>query len=562
VTSQSLKAAAHLVLACLLVAASLAVAAPARAQGSGDTQSDVADMVPVMLDGRVLFRVPGFPAARANERAQAIAERIARAAADSSIKLEDIHVIEESGRVNLQAGDIRLMAVTPEDARLIGASQATLGEYCRIQIVAAIEAYRHERQAGPLLRASGRAVLATLVFLALLWIANRALTWLAPRITAAWQRRVTRLQHQAFRVVRLERFSPMIVSALGLLRFVVALALVVPFVEYTFNLFPWTRPIAHNLSTILLGPLQTIAQGVLGFIPNLVFLLVLFVVVRLILRVAAMMFYAIEQRTLTIRHFDPELAMPTLRLMRVLVVAFAVVVGYPYLPGSGSEAFKGVSIFLGVIFSLGSSSALANIIAGYSLQYRRAFHVGDVIRIGSDFGSVTQIRLQVTHVRTPKNEEVIIPNSTILNANVINYSVLAKERGLILHTEVGIGYETPWRQVEAMLLEAASRTEGLQREPPPFVLQRLLGDFAVTYELNVYCDAPQDQIQLYSRLHRNILDVFNEYGVQIMTPRYETDPPIPKVVPKDQWYLAPANEQERNGQIGDTPLRGPSTKAG
>jgi small-conductance mechanosensitive channel len=166
--------------------------------------------------------------------------------------------------------------------------------------------------------------------------------------------------------------------------------------------------------------------------------------------------------------------------------------------------------------------------------------VGDRIRVGDVLGDVVAMRQQVTLLRTPKNEEVIIPSSMILSSHVINYSSLAREKGLILHTTVGIGYETPWRQVEAMLIEAANRAEGLLREPPPFVLQKSLGDFCVTYEINVYCDRPQEMAKLYTALHRNILDVFNEHGVQIMTPAYEGDPEQPKVVPKEQWYAAPA----------------------
>jgi small-conductance mechanosensitive channel len=192
------------------------------------------------------------------------------------------------------------------------------------------------------------------------------------------------------------------------------------------------------------------------------------------------------------------------------------------------------------VFSLGSSSAISNMIAGYTMTYRRAFKVGDRIKIGDTIGDVIETRLQVTHLRSFKNEEIIIPNSQILNSEIVNYSSLAAERGLILHTVVGIGYETPWRQVEAMLLMAADQTAGLLKEPPPFVLYRKLGDFAVEYEINVYCREPQRMMALYTALHRNILDLFNEYGVQIMTPAYETDPEQAKVVAKDQWYLAPA----------------------
>jgi small-conductance mechanosensitive channel len=190
---------------------------------------------------------------------------------------------------------------------------------------------------------------------------------------------------------------------------------------------------------------------------------------------------------------------------------------------------------MGVLFSLGSSSVISNIVAGYTMIYRRAFREGDVVKIGEMMGRVSQIRIQVTHLRTPKNEEVIIPNSTIMGAEVVNYSSLAKSDGLVLHTTVRIGYEVPWRQVEAILLEAAARTEGVLAEPKPFVLATGLGEFAITYQINAYCDDPTRMTRLYSALHRHTLDVFNEHGVQIMTPAYEGDPEQPKIVPRDRW---------------------------
>ncbi len=275
-------------------------------------------------------------------------------------------------------------------------------------------------------------------------------------------------------------------------------------------------------------------------LPSLAFLLVLFFLTRWTLRLVKLFFESVERRQVELANFEAEWAMPTYRIVRVAIAAFALVVAYPYIPGSQSAAFQSISLFLGVVFSIGSSSVVSNVIAGYSMTYRRAFHLGDRIQVGDIVGEVTEIRLQVTHLRSPKNEEVVMPNSVLLGSHVVNYSALARKRGLILHTTVGIGYETPWRQVEAMLLEAAERTPGLLREPKPFVLQKSLGDFCVVYEVNVYCDEPAQMPQLYTLLHQNVLDVFNEYGVQIMTPAYEGDPERPKLVPKEKWFAAPA----------------------
>jgi small-conductance mechanosensitive channel len=192
------------------------------------------------------------------------------------------------------------------------------------------------------------------------------------------------------------------------------------------------------------------------------------------------------------------------------------------------------------MFSLGSSSIISNLIAGYAMTYRRAFRRGDMIKVGDTVGRVIDVRLQVTHLRNMRNEEIIVPNSEILGSSVVNFSSLSREQGLFLSTTVGIGYEVPWRQVESMLLLAAERTQGVRRDPVPFVLEKSLGDFCVIYELYAAIDDPATRLSMYAALHRSVLDVFNEYGVQIMTPAYEGDPEQPKVVPREQWYAAPA----------------------
>ncbi len=279
-------------------------------------------------------------------------------------------------------------------------------------------------------------------------------------------------------------------------------------------------------------------------IPDLVVLVIIGLITYYALKLTRFFFTEIEKGTIRFKGFYPEWGQPTYKIVRILFIAFAAVVAFPYVPGSESPAFKGISIFIGVLFSLGSTSAIANILAGYMLTYRRIFRVGDRVKIADFTGDVIDIRLQVVHLRTIKNEEIVVPSSMIVNSHVINYSSLARTQGLILHTSVTIGYDTPWRQVEALLLLAAERTQGIMRQPPPFILQTSLDDFYVAYELNVYTDDPLRMIETYANLHRNIQDAFNEYGVQIMSPSYRFDPERPKIVPKDQWYAAPAKSQE------------------
>ena len=271
-----------------------------------------------------------------------------------------------------------------------------------------------------------------------------ALRWLRQKSLALEQRYAVRIGGVRVKSVQLIRTSQIRAILSGLLRgafALIALFFVYSYLNAALRLFPWTRGIAEDLLQYVLDPLRIIALGFVRYLPNLIFLVILVLVARLLLKGLKIFWDAVARGAVHLAGFDPEWALPTHRLLRVLIVAFLVVIAYPYIPGSGSAAFKGVSIFLGVVFSLGSSSVVGNVIAGYSMVYRRTFKVGDRVRIGDEIGDVLEVRLLVTHLRTPKNEEIVVPNSLIIGSNVVNYSSIAREHGLILHTTVGIGYE-------------------------------------------------------------------------------------------------------------------------
>ena len=493
---------------------------------------------PVILDGDVLFTVRGVSAYPAPQRAGAIADRIRTMAANPNLRVDALKVDEKDRVARIMIGDVMLMGVSDLDAG--GSYAAILAQTIKDRIAAAVLQYRKERSPQALWRSAVAAIAATLaacLALRLLWILSRRLIRVAERMSSSL---LPAEQLKSLSLLDTHHVLTSVRAVLQAMRVVLLLTIVFAWVQFVLGLFPWTRPASRQLLALLLDPITAAAVAAFRALPGLIFIACLAFGVRVMLKAIRSAFTAIEHGHLTISGFEPEWAQPTFRIVRVLAIAFAVVVAYPYLPGSDSAAFKGVSIFLGVMFSLGSSSAIANVIAGYSLTYRRAFRLGDRVRIGDTVGDVIEMRMQVTHLRSVKNEEVIVPNSVILNSPVVNYTSLGQKRGLILHTAVGIGYEIPWRQVNAMLLEAARRTEGLLAEPPPFVAVSQLGDFAVVYELNVYSGMPHAQVEQYTSLHLNILDVFNEYGVQIMTPKYEADPETAKVVPPDQWFAAPA----------------------
>ena len=507
----------------------------------------------VTLDGEVLFQVRGLPVYPAKERAQAISKRIAAIAADQSVAAGSLRAAEMEDRTRVMAGAILVAGFIDADAAADGVSRQLLAERALIKIAAAIAAYRNDRSPRVLLINTLYALGATALMALALLVIRRAFRKLDTVAERRFKARIEALEAQSHQLVQARQLSK---ALWGIIKGLYVLALLVLgylYLHFVLSLYPWTRPLAARLLAILLDPLQAMGLGLIESLPGIAFVAVVVIVTRYVLRLTRLYFESIDRGAVTLTRFDREWALPTYKIARLLIIAFAVVVAYPYIPGSNSEAFKGVSIFLGVVVSLGSSSVIANLMAGYTMIYRRAFKVGDRICIENLTGDVTETRLMVTHLRTVKNEEIVVPNSTIINGHVINYTTLAASRGLILHTTVGIGYETPWRQVEAMLLMAAERTAGLLKEPAPFVLQKSLGDFAVTYELNGYCDNPQAMGRLYTAMHQNILDVFNEHGVQIMTPAYEGDPPTPKVVPKEEWFQAPAKPTDSPGNAGPKP---------
>jgi small-conductance mechanosensitive channel len=494
----------------------------------------------VELDGVELFRVRGTEFFPAEERAAGIVQRIVALADDPSFRTDALRTMDSDLGVEIAAGNQRVMVVTDADAKLEGVNRRELGAVILARVRSAVDRYREARTPENLTRSALRALIATAIVavltILLIWSARRGMAALERR----YQGRIRSVAVQSFQILRRETLWRGLRGSVGFLRFVAVLTVLLLYLQYVLALFPSTQSAGHHLAGYVLGPLQVLAQGIMAHIPGLIFLAILFFITRYALKLVRLYFDAVERGTVTLSGFDREWAQPTYRLVRVGIVAFALVVAYPYIPGSRSDAFKGITIFAGILFSLGSSSAIANIIAGYMMTYRRAFKVNDRVRIGDVTGDVTEMRVQVTHLKTIKNEEVIVPNSSILSREVVNYSSYARRHGLVLHTEVGIGYETPWRQVEGMLLCAAERTRGLLKEPPPFVHQKKLGDFAVTYELNAYCADAQQMEALYTEMHRSILDIFNEYGVQIMTPAYERDPPTPKIVPKEAWFAEPS----------------------
>jgi len=524
----------------LLAAWLTGTAAAAATAGEDDIGPNGPATALVKVDGRPILRVRGIAGLPAPERARDIQRRIIEFARNDALPADALSLEENARGTGIVAGTTMLLTVTDADAALEELNRHVLAQVTRDMVVTTVVEWRAQRSPEVRWRNAGWSLGATLLTMILLWVLARVSRRLREYVATRVATRVRSVGVQSFEFVKAQHLLTAVQAAPRVAYWVAVAAVFYAYLDFVLKLWPLTRPIGERLFSLVTDPLETLGLALLEQLPNLAFLVVLVFVVRYLLKLMRLYFDAIGRGALQFQHFDADWAVPTYKILRIFVVAFALVVAYPYIPGSDSAAFKGVSVMLGVLFSLGSSSVIANVIAGYSMTYRRAFRRGDRIQVGDVTGDVIDSRVLVTTLRTPRNELVVVPNSEILGKSVINYSALAREQGLILHTTVGIGYETPWRQVEAMLLMAAGRTEGLKREPPPFVLQRSLGDFCVVYEINAYTGDANGMQRQYSALHANILDVFNEYGVQIMTPAYETDPAEPKLVRRGDWYAAPA----------------------
>ena len=496
---------------------------------------------PVTLGNKTIFTLKGVHGYSAQERARTISSRIKSIAENPHIDATSITTMGYQQPMTLvNAGNELLMTVFEEDAQDQGISQQELAAQWSKELRAAIEDYRQERSLKGIIAGTVKALIATLILIIALLVLYKGYHKLVAFMQEWIGRKKISLHIQSFELVKAERIGVFFSGILRTIRLIFVLVIVYAYVHIVLSSFSWTSAYADQILHFVIRPFQVIGEAIWAQVPNLFFAAIIFLLAFYITRLLRLFFAEIEKGAITLQNFYPEWAPPSYRICRTLIAVIALVMAFPYIPGSNSPAFKGISIFIGVLFSLGSTSAISNILAGYSLIYRRVFKVGDRVKIADFMGDVVEMRLQVTHLRTIKNEEIVVPNSMIINSHVINYSTLASRKGLILHTSVTIGYDAPWRQVHALLLMAAEKTPGLLREPAPFVLQTSLDDFYVAYEVNVYCNTPLEMAKIYSDLHKNIQDAFNEYGVQIMSPSYRFDPDRPKVVPKDQWYAAPA----------------------
>jgi small-conductance mechanosensitive channel len=489
----------------------------------------------VVLRGRLLARSPA-------ERAEAAVRRLDGLVAQGITGPVRRRFVE--GIVVLLAGEHDVVSILPTDVdELAGETldaKSLAAERQLAQVLAdVVEARSPQRLLYGGLRALAATLLALVAASLLWWLRRRVAAWLLTRLEAPLRRKLEQVPvADLWQMAELRTLA--IFRAIGRIAVAVAgVLLAYAWLTFVLRQFPYTRYWGDALHGFVLATLAQLGQGLLAAVPGLFTVLLIVLATRLAARLASGVFRAVGQGRLVLPGLHPDTAEPSRRLAIGLLWIFAVVVAYPYIPGSGSDAFKGVSVFLGLMVSLGSSGLVNQAMSSFMITYARALRAGDFVRIGEVEGTVVHSGLLATKLRTPRNEEVTLPNAVVASSTITNYSRHAGE-GVLARTTVTIGYDAPWRQVEAMLLEAARRTAGVRREPEPRVLQAGLQDFYVEYALLVGLERPPERLLVLDQLHRHVQDVFNEHGVQIMSPHYETDPDTAKIVPRAKWFAPPA----------------------
>lgn len=454
------------------------------------------------------------------ERAASIMERLDRISKDPTINLDSIRVHEQENFSNIIVGDIVIMSVTDVDAKIVGLTHEDLALANSVIIKSTLFKYFEDTSFETLLRGAIYAGIATIVLFILLKLMGRYFPRLYAWIRSQRGTRIKSLGIQNLEFLSAERITNIIIFIAKAARFLLVLLLLYFYFPLVFSFFPWTRLWAAKLIGYIVAPLKVLWANFVDFLPNLFFIFVAIIIVRYIIKFVKIIFDEIEKGNIQLGWFYKEWAKPTFNIVRFLFIIATLIIVFPYLPGSSSPAFQGISIFLGLLISLGSTSAIANIVAGVVLTYMRPYLIGDRVKIAETMGDVIEKNLLITRLKTIKNEYITIPNAIILSNHIVNYTRVSKEEGLILHTSVTIGYDVPWKQVHELLISAAKETPDILPAPEPFVFQTSLDDYYVSYEINAYTEKPNVMARIYSDLHKNIIDKFNEAGVEIMSPQY------------------------------------------
>lgn len=504
---------------------------------------------PVILgQDTVITLHTNFASFSAGERAENTRKQLRRIASSYNPDFDTLALVQDDHTTEIRFGKNVILTLGHSDALWHETSQLSLAKQYADSMQKAIAKYKKQTGMMAIIKQIGFSILVVGACVGLIFGINRLFSRRLARLIRdkkdVW---FNGFSIRNYQLLNSEREVSVILFLLKIIRYLLIIVALYVAIPLLFSIFPATKNLADTLFAWILSPVKMIVKGVVDYIPNLLIIAVIYLAFKYSLKGIKFLMHEIEVGNLVIPGFYADWSRATFNILRTVIYAFCFVMIFPYLPGSGSDVFKGVSVFLGLMLSLGSSSVVANIMAGMVITYMRPFRNGDHIKIGDQTGDVLEKTPFVTRILTHKKEVVTIPNSNILSSTVINYSTSNQDKGVIFHTTITIGYDAPWRTVHSLMQQAASRTEFVLQDPAPFVLQTSLDDFYVSYQLCVYTKNPEKQASINSALNSNIQDVFNENGVEIMSPHYRAERNGEQsTIPTDYSTAQPlANQQQK-----------------
>ncbi|WP_221412927.1 mechanosensitive ion channel family protein [Dysgonomonas sp. HDW5B] len=450
------------------------------------------------------------------QRADAISERIRSLYDDPLFNEDSIKLMDIEDNIKLVYKKELIASIDTMQAVLGGKSKVETAKIFKDEIVNAINKHRDENSLKRLAIQAG--------WVALILIAGflvfRLIFFLFRRIKIFIRLQRGKWIKGIFGLIDADREVNLFIFLLKFIRFVLIIMTLYLCIWALFKVFPNTMSLSDQLLEYVLSPVRSIARSVINYMPEFFTILVIMVIFMYIRKFFRFFADQIATGKITIKGFYPDWATPTYNILNVVLYIFMFILIFPYLPKSNSTVFQGVSVFAGIMLSLGSTSIIGNLVAGLVITYMRPFRIGDRIKMDDCVGNVIEKTALVTRVRTLKNEIITIPNSSVMNSKTLNYSVSAREYGLILYISVTVGYDVPWQKVHDLLLKVASRTDNLLKKQKPFILQNSLDDFDVEYQLNVYTKEADKMTTIYSDLRKNAQEVFRQAGVNLLSPRY------------------------------------------
>ncbi|MBD5195392.1 MAG: mechanosensitive ion channel family protein [Bacteroidales bacterium] len=486
-----------------------------------DSLRSVNPGVPVVVFKDTLFRIYAPMGGRSpSDRAETIVAQILKISKNRHLANDSIHTLDNDTYTDIMYADKVIMSVTEQDALWLGRTrQDVVKSYVAI-LSAKIDFLKNENSFWQILKRAGMFVLVIVLQYLIFKLINFLFRKLKREIIRFKQQKLKAIVVRDYELLNTKRLTRLILFLCNLLRIVILIFVLIITVPVLFSIFPQTENLAMKFVHYIIDPVKMVLVAIVDYIPNLFIIVVIWIGVRYAVKGVRYIAREIEHEKLKISGFYPEWAQPTFNIVRFLLYAFMIAMIYPYLPGSQSGVFQGISVFVGLIVSLGSSTVISNFIAGFVITYMRPFRPGDFIKVKDTIGNVIEKTPFITRIRTIKNEVVTIPNSFIMSSDTVNYSASAHKYGLIIHTAMTMGYDVPWRKVHKLLIEAALHTEGVLEHPAPFVLETELNDNYMCYQINAYIRNADQMPQIMSDLLQNIQDYFHKADVEMIAPHY------------------------------------------